>query len=115
MEDRGGVGTRCSIWSSGGGYDITQLVINGPTAGHIARWDPARVLAECEAKRRIVEMHRLGGSYTPGSEDASGFDYCGTCGSGEPYEYPTPWPCPTLRLLALPYVDHPDYRQEWSV
>src|SRR4029077_919260 len=23
---------------------------------HIARWDPARVLAECEAKRRIVEQ-----------------------------------------------------------
>lgn len=22
-------------------------------------------------------------------------------------------PCPTLRMLALPYADHPDYRQEW--
>ena len=22
-------------------------------------------------------------------------------------------PCATLRLLALPYADHPDYREEW--
>jgi hypothetical protein len=24
------------------------------------------------------------------------------------------WPCQTLRLLALPYADHPDYRPEWK-
>lgn len=27
-------------------------------AAHIARWDPARVLAECEARRRIIEAYR---------------------------------------------------------
>ncbi len=26
-------------------------------ASHTARWDPARVLAECEAKRRIVQLY----------------------------------------------------------
>lgn len=48
---------------------------------HIARHDPARVLAECEAKRRIVDESR--------SRLA-------------------------MRLVALPYADHPDYREEWK-
>ena len=50
-----------------------------------------RVLAECEAKRRIVEWWMAGRD-----GDESGYD--------------------THRLLtalALPYADHPDYRQEW--
>lgn len=24
------------------------------------------------------------------------------------------WPCPTLRLLAAPYVANPGYRPEWA-
>jgi len=53
-------------------------------ADHIARWDPARVLAECEAKRRLIAL---------GEKDSYWDD--------------------VLRLLALPYADHPDYRDEW--
>src|SRR5438067_2058538 len=33
--------------------------IDPDDAAHIARHDPARVLAECEAKRRIVELHAV--------------------------------------------------------
>ena len=51
---------------------------------HIARWDPARVLAECEAKRRLIAL---------GEKDSYWDD--------------------VLRILALPYADHPDYREEW--
>jgi len=58
-------------------------------ATHIARHDPARVLAEVDAKRRILERHSS----------------CDDTSFGEP--------CEDLRLLALPYSDHPDYRQEW--
>jgi hypothetical protein len=39
-------------------------------------------------------------------------DVCMACdvqGQGEGPHYP----CLTLRLLALPYADHADYRQEW--
>ena len=67
-----------------------------------------RVLAEVEAKRRIVDAH-------PNVNDGD----CETCVRPQ-WGYPThggslpmPWPCPTLRLLVLPYADHPDYRQEW--
>lgn len=70
-------------------------------ATHIARHDPARVLAECEAKRAIVELHA----------DAGG---CTTCTDGDYLGLVDDWPCETLRLLTRPYVDHPDYREEWS-
>jgi hypothetical protein len=79
--------------------------IDPADAEHIACWDPTRVLAEVDAKRRIIDEH---GSY-------SGYGtHCDTC------RHPTddvaagePWPCPTLRLLALPYADRPGYRNEW--
>ena len=54
-----------------------------PDVAHIARHDPARVLAECEAKRQLIER--------VGNPDWAGF-----------------------RILATPYTDHPDYRQEWK-
>lgn len=60
------------------------------TAAHIARWDPARLLAECEAKRRIVD--RCGGSLES------------DCG-----EYERAFALTVLRELATPYADHPDY------
>ena len=44
---------------------------------------PARVLAECEAKRLLIER--------VGNPDWAGFS-----------------------ILALPYAEHPDYRQEWK-
>ncbi len=59
---------------------------------HIARWDPARVLAECEAKRRVVES----------VERAM---RTGTSGLGPS----------VVRTLALPYADHPDYDEAWKV
>jgi hypothetical protein len=73
-----------------------------------------RVLAECEAKRRIVEEHR------PGGHLGDAPDECSTCAEGatehygDPVWYGQDWPCTTLSLLALPYSDHPDYRSEWK-
>ncbi|WP_327160569.1 DUF6221 family protein [Streptomyces zaomyceticus] len=72
-------------------------------ARHIARHDPARALAEVDAKRQIIELHG------PAEYEYSDVDVCSTCDRGGPL----PYPCPTLRLLALPYADHPDYRDEW--
>lgn len=60
---------------------------------HIARHDPARVLAECDAKRRIVEQYI----------DAVKGRKWATCTALER----------VLPVLALPYADHPDYREEW--
>jgi hypothetical protein len=53
-------------------------------------FDPARVLAECEAKRRIVE--RTAGLNRYRLKDQM-----------------------TLQDLALPYADHPDFQPEWRL
>ncbi|HET6914878.1 MAG TPA: DUF6221 family protein [Acidimicrobiales bacterium] len=66
----------------------------------------SHVLAEVEAKRRILEMHKpYRRIYGLG---------CDVCLHPRRLTVDVDgWPCPTLRLLALPYADHPDYRQEW--
>ncbi|MFB8393670.1 DUF6221 family protein [Streptomyces yangpuensis] len=75
-------------------------------AAHIARHDPARVLAEVDAKRQI--LRRL-----EGAESTLGAAEKGTV----PHDLMTgavnSWR-DAVRLLALPYADHPDYRQEWK-
>lgn len=69
-------------------------------AEHIARWDPTRVLAECEAKRRIVELHRSDIGADPcDAHDAS-------LASVD---------CDTLLALAQVYADHPDFDPAWTV
>lgn len=73
---------------------------------HIARHDPARVLAEVDAKRRIIDLyepyhwHGPAAPTSPNPRDhVEDIEACRTC--------------VTNRLLALPYRDHPDYRPEW--
>jgi hypothetical protein len=83
-----------------GGHSVEQ-------AEHIARYDPARVLADCEAKRRIVALH--------GADKWGRF--CLTCDDEEsdvPERCPVDYPCSTLRALALPYADHPDMTKDPS-
>jgi hypothetical protein len=77
---------------------------SGEEAEHIARWDPARVLAEVDAKRRILDVH-------PGDDEVSGQVFCGD-GIGL-VGCKWAYPCPTIRLLALPFADRPGYRAEW--
>lgn len=75
-------------------------------AEHIARHDPARVLAECEAKRRIVQsrpligLPDLPGGAAPGTLDALHDEV------ERQREF-------VFRLLALPYAGHPDYDETW--
>ncbi|MEU1434042.1 DUF6221 family protein [Streptomyces sp. NPDC005786] len=78
---------------------------------HIATNAPADVIADLDAKLAIVDEHAPGGHYWPGSLQ----QFCATCGSGEPNEYPTAWPCRTLRTLARPFAGHPDHKgEEWA-
>jgi hypothetical protein len=73
---------------------------------HAARWDPARVLAEVDAKRRIIRLYvNAKAAYDAGSislrnrtQDEAAEDVLGVA----------------LRALALPYVDRPGYREEWK-
>ena len=74
--------------------------------GHLTV-QPDRVLAECEAKRRIVEWHKplpgLGGyaANCAGCWEDGGED-------GAPL-----YPCRNIRWLAAVYADHEDYDESW--
>lgn len=71
-----------------------------------------RVLREVDTKRRMLDEHPVALGW---DGHVVGGQVCRTCAEidssgelgGDPY------PCKTLRLLALPYADHPDYREEW--
>ncbi|MEV7599881.1 DUF6221 family protein [Kitasatospora sp. NPDC089797] len=75
------------IWSQG----RSDVPVVGKTwarpAEHIVRHDPARVLSEVDAKRRVLAD---AASFTEDGQQA------------------------VFQLLALPYADHPDYRPEWA-
>ena len=75
--------------------------VNGrDRALHIARHDPARVLHEIEAKRSILgEVTRTapdGAPPTVGPPQGARVEMVAV-----------------LEMLALPYADHADYREEW--
>jgi Family of unknown function (DUF6221) len=97
-------------------------VVNGSRrAEHIARWDPARVLAEVAAKRAMLD-DLLAEPHHVDDEDeyrscesvwrkvqlpGSGPVTC-TCGRDERV-------LRRVTLMAQPYADHPDFDPAWRV
>jgi hypothetical protein len=80
------------------GMVIAERIV--PVLGeHIAGHDPARTLAEVEAKRRIIRAHdkwcqgECEAKYPDGGFDAAYY-----------------W---SIKSLAAAYGDHPAYREEW--
>lgn len=78
-----------------------------------------KILADVAAKRQIIALHVPANPDDEPREGDPGWPdkpwlYCKTCGSGEPHEYPTDWPCATINLIARPFVGHPDYREDWK-
>lgn len=86
------------------GFKVAPRIQRRATREHVARHDPVRVLAECEAQRRIVARHQ---------SDGDEFPLCTTCREVGPDAQA--WPCDTLRALAAVHVDHPDFREEWRL
>ncbi|MFI5831064.1 DUF6221 family protein [Streptomyces sp. NPDC051578] len=92
---------------------------------HIARHSPARVLAEVDAKRRLLaDILRAGHEWNEedhwyscaAARDHEGEPVCidesragGPCDCGRDEQVER-----RVRLLALPYASHPDFRPEWA-
>lgn len=87
----------------GGAVAVGSYGYFGDQRHHIARHDPARVLAEVEAKRCILSQH------LPVGTRPVCLSNCHTRAPGKSQT----WPCLTLRLMALPYIDHEAYQEEW--
>jgi hypothetical protein len=80
------------------------------TVAHIAMHDPAAVLRDVAAKRAIVTEHEHVPTFKIGSV-AIGCVVCHRLGEGEGIEA-NGW-CNTLKLLAQPFADRDDFREEW--
>jgi Ser-tRNA(Ala) deacylase AlaX len=65
------------------------------TAEHIARHDPARVLAEVDAKRRILDRWEASQDDNLPPEALIALDE-------------------VVKVLALPHADRPGYRESWK-
>ena len=99
----------------GPGYDKVKHVMlpssEDGAARHIARHDPARVLAECEAKRQVVhEWQTFGKLADPSVQPSTDEEFrvrAAAVGIRQGLAR-------ALSHLALPCADHPDYRQEWK-
>ena len=78
--------------------DAVRGYLGGPWGEHAANTNPARVLAECAAKRAIVERWD-----DPAFSDQGAYDAGYTRAIDD-----------AVRALATPYADHPDYQPEWA-
>ncbi|MGW6540126.1 DUF6221 family protein [Streptomyces sp. NPDC055051] len=97
-------------------------------AVHIARHDPARVLSEVYAKRMLLDASNA----SCPTECALEHSFSGSCGlrwmgpaweadgqrwlqddTGARFKAPPVTAEWVLRILALPFTGHPDYRSEW--
>jgi hypothetical protein len=74
---------------------------------HVVRFQPVRMLAECEAKRLIVRAHPARIAGKDASTAGPGAVRCSGC-------IDRPYPCINLRALASLYSDHEDYETEWA-
>jgi len=76
------------------------------SAEHVARWDPARVLAEVQAKRRILDLRVAAAAQpiAPGSAPAR----AERTRAREALEA-------VARLLAQPHAGQPGWRDEWQL
>jgi hypothetical protein len=116
-------------WQDGGGY-VTDTGPHGPNAqitdygtqdgeqgsadsAHIARWDPARVLAEVDAKRRILAEYEQTVTRAADMEPGTPETYTRRLREWSEQRAQMTALNGVLRLLTLPYADYPDYRPEW--
>lgn len=106
-------------------YDRPHAPRCGVTADVLPECDcdmQARVLAEVDAKRRVLALHvpkpEWSNPKMPVCNECGGSDWRSSGGDDpvmENHPWVMPWPCPTLRAMGLPYVSHPDYQEGWKL
>lgn len=95
------------------GFLLARIAEDEDYANEAGDFRGPRLRAECAAKRHIVEVHV---AYEP----YRGLGVkCETCADNPEADYDgtpmVPWPCGTIRAVAHPYADHPEFREEWRL
>jgi hypothetical protein len=72
-------------------------------AEYFSRWNPWRTLNVCLIRRRVLSVHKP-------VANRGGDVGCAAC---DPGAGSVSWPCETMRLLALDWVEHPDFDDRW--
>lgn len=95
-----------SCYNGVGALPRQALTLRLANADNVVVWNPARVLADCEAKRGIIRYHSF---MLQAWEDKPG----GACPDMTRRERHTSRL--TLEKLAEPYANHPEYQhEEWT-
>ena len=95
-------------------YDANRELLLG-TSTVLTRMN-ARVLAECAAKRAIIEEHSPVDYSGIGMKSPNACNLCGVEKTMSDWEWDeNSYPCNTLRALAAIYAGHPDYQEAWAV
>ncbi len=104
-----GVPNECDFNPTACGISMTDdPVLEHARAEHIARHDPARVLAECESKRQVLSLLDIAEQHSDRvRRNASEYRFVSQA------EVPCDVLLCVVQRLALPHADHPDYRPEW--
>jgi hypothetical protein len=107
-----------ALWDCEGS---NALCMTAPTARHVARWDPAHVLRDVEAKRAIVEDYvitcrvrdeadtRVKAARATGRIDSAALDDWGRAGREASILEGI------LIRMASPHGAHPDYNPAWKI
>lgn len=96
-----------------GEHETVALYCDRDNAEHIARHDPARILRDVEAKRRVVELHKDPERVVKDPDAPEGLALApgGPCLECHHATHP----CPTLRALVSVYADHEDFDAGWAL
>ncbi len=99
----------CDDLPVGGGYDVTDdPALELARGQHQARHDPARVLAECAAKRQVLSLLDIAEQHSDRvRRNASEYRFVSQA------EVPCDVLLCVVQRLALPHADHPDYDPGW--
>jgi hypothetical protein len=87
-----------------------QALLYGRASTAEQLMSPGRLLLHCAARRHVIALHEI-------HVVMAGHDTMidGESGSSRSVRTERDFICPTLRTLALPYFDHPDYQPHWQV
>ncbi len=95
-----------AVW---GGWQGVRCA--GKVTGALPWPDPARVLREVEAKRKILALHRPD---LWNADDEPEAVHCVECTTDDDLYKPQMYPCQTVRALAAMWSDHHDYDPDWD-